>query len=137
MPAHKHADLIMQYAKKAQISETPWEFFEACAGGDWFPKLANRSFGADVEYRLKSTMITVTDARGKKWSWPEPLRVMPENGTVVFYPSFYKECTYEQITFHASNTSYLRLFKNDLLHDNGDAARAHAKAIADLSRGGE
>ena len=65
MTAHKKAKLFMQYAEKAQVSETPWEYFE------WLDRYGNyRQFSGasdviladvDLTVRLKPTTMQLTE----------------------------------------------------------------------------
>lgn len=57
MPAHKHAELMRQYAEDASRSETPWESWEyslADTGeASWSPLDEGPRWSAHVEYRRK------------------------------------------------------------------------------------
>ena len=66
MPSHKHAALIMEYAKLAQEHERPWEFFEWRTQDEYKWRVCNQevSFWGCIgfEYRHKSQhTITIDD----------------------------------------------------------------------------
>ena len=90
MTAHKHAALIMEYAKLAQEHERPWEFFEY-RYNDGHPNnevSAWMSIGMspldmdNVEVRLKQRTITLPDGT----VLPEPVREAPEFTNVYYLP---------------------------------------------------
>ena len=57
---HKHAAMIMAYAEKAQVSETPWEYFDGRKVGqnEWKTLTGTSLFFDTYDYRLKPTMST-------------------------------------------------------------------------------
>lgn len=55
---HKHADLMLQYAKDAQTTDKPWELWEICgdlAEGDmWLPLYSQPAWETHRRYRRKA-----------------------------------------------------------------------------------
>lgn len=56
MAAHKHADLIMQYAQDAAETDKPWERWDIydCVNDKWLPMRDSESFMQQASYRRKS-----------------------------------------------------------------------------------
>ena len=125
MTAHKHAKIIMQYAEKAQVSETPWEYFEVYDEG-WQPIYITPSFHKNYEYRLKPTTIRIGE-----YDVPEPLRVEPDNGAFVFMAS--ADSVYGIIYYNRILNSTKQLFERGLLHTTKEAAILHSKALVSLT----
>lgn len=56
MPAHKYADLMLEYAKDAAKTDKPWDLwqFRSAKNGDWKPIGAmGSSWVPEFEYRRK------------------------------------------------------------------------------------
>jgi hypothetical protein len=55
MSKHKHADLILQYALDAQVSQTPWDRWESRGSDDdeWKTLDSCKGFNLYREYRRK------------------------------------------------------------------------------------
>jgi hypothetical protein len=61
MPAHKHADLMAEYAEVAKRREDPWKEFECRAeGGLWMALPDEPVWIPDLQYRRKPKAITIT-----------------------------------------------------------------------------
>jgi len=83
MPAHKHADLMAQYAQDAMVSETPWEFweFKYDCYADWAALPANPFWYKGVQYRRKPVKQVI--------DWTQKAEEVPalaisESGAVAF-----------------------------------------------------
>lgn len=60
---------------------------------------------------------------------PEPLRVMPPDGTEVFWPSFVSD---DLVAYHVAllrDQTICNLLRIGMLHSNHEAAAAHAQAL--------
>ncbi len=58
---HKHADLMLEYAKQAQVSEEPWRNWEVSYEGEgvWFDISVQPSWAINKEFRMKNTFNNV------------------------------------------------------------------------------
>ena len=139
MPAHKKAKLFMQYAEKAQVSETPWEYFDGRKVGqnEWKTLTGTPFFFDTHDYRLKPTIIKVTGADGTVHEFPEPLRELPAEGAEVYYPSNDVEKGCRKTYFSMAYNYHQVLFRNGQLHNNSEAAIAHSKAQVSLTARGD
>lgn len=82
---HKHAELMMQYAQDAMETDKPWELWEVKnLQGIWEVFGCELSFSADMEYRRKPKMISVTLMDGEVVSWPEPHKTELKHGDVYY-----------------------------------------------------
>jgi hypothetical protein len=60
MPAHKHADVMREYAEVAATREDPWVEFECMYEGlDWGAVGGHPAWGETVKYRRKPRTIEV------------------------------------------------------------------------------
>lgn len=76
MTAHKHANLMMQYAQDAAESVTPWEMWEYKLHGDpWFECENHPTWSENIMYRRKHQLIKVG-----KWEFPKPISKAPLTG---------------------------------------------------------
>jgi len=57
---HKHADMMMEYAKDAQVTNKPWELWEvANSTGDWVPLRRAATWNEEeLAYRRKMPFLT-------------------------------------------------------------------------------
>jgi hypothetical protein len=81
MTAHKYADILTAYAADTSIeiegSNTNKQ--------DWVRvSISAVTSLTEWKFRIKPKMRTVT-ANGKEYSWPEPLRVAPEDGEYIWH----------------------------------------------------
>ncbi len=58
---HKHADLMLEYAKQAQVSEEPWRNWEVSYEGEgvWFDISVHPSWDINKEFRMKKKTINI------------------------------------------------------------------------------
>ncbi|MBD2797213.1 hypothetical protein ID856_11785 [Xenorhabdus sp. 18] len=78
MAKHIHADLIMAYAKYAQETDRPEEYFEVLYNDEWEPMGCMFS----ERYRLKPKTIRIGE-----FEVPEPVREPLEKGTEYYLPA--------------------------------------------------
>ena len=88
MAAHKHCELMKQYAEDAAETDTPHERWEVrhpatdlWASGLWRPLLSAPTWYVGDEYRRKPRTLTYTV------TIPEPLRKPPVYGSKYWVPS--------------------------------------------------
>ena len=136
MTAHKKAKLFMQYAEKAQVSETPWEYFE------WLDRHGNyRQFCSESDVILVDLGLTVrlkpTTIRIGEYDVPEPLRVMPLYGDWVYLANpFHVKCV-QASHFDGDFSAHKLWFEGGLLHATPEAAMLHSKALVSLTARGD
>lgn len=128
---HPHAESMAEFAVDASKYTEPWRFWQYLEelGGPWKALTGMPHWDANVEYRRKPRTININ---GHKV--PEPLRVAPPLGTVVYLPG---------LESHTENLNSLSIecmpdlagewFKANLargiLHATREAAEAHARAL--------
>ena len=85
MAGHKHAKLMALYAIDAETSEKPWLLWQFSGDSGWEDAAHQPGWVADLDYRRKPKMLSVTLANGEVVSWPEPHRTELEYGDTYFY----------------------------------------------------
>lgn len=77
MPAHKHAELLLQYAQDAQETETPWDRWEwrISPSNKWENSQGSPAFYSGYEYRRKPETINING-----FAVPKPMYYAPEIG---------------------------------------------------------
>ncbi|MEX0445215.1 hypothetical protein [Xenorhabdus sp. SGI246] len=131
MPKHVHADLIAEYAKLAQVTDKPWEYFEfRCSDyANWDKCEVDISFFSTTQYRLKPRTIKIGE-----YDVPEPYK-----GELNFSQPFYYPCIdcHDKFVITAwwckENKEYMHLMKNGLIHLDRESAELHAKALIALT----
>ena len=134
--AHKHAELMMQYAQDAMETDTPWERWEMklpanktwsnCTDGDM-------QFACILDYRRKPKMISVTLASGEVVSWPEPHKTELKRGGVYYTAS--ANCCALQRQWGTVENDNGRL-KMGFVHLTKEAAEQHAAALLKINTQG-
>lgn len=135
MTAHKHADLMLQYAQDAAETDKPWERWEYKIygrDGEWLSVLnTHPDWNVNFDYRRKPQVIRVG-----RYEFPKPLTKAPEKGTVYWtielsrWLGFYAE-RYEWLQ-NGEDESCIR---QGLIHLTEDAAQAHADVLNAICRG--
>lgn len=133
MPAHKHAELMAQYAEDAKITDEPWLLWELThrliddsSGREctiWVACCGHPNWTPSIEYRRKRKMIRVNGIEV-----PAPERVAPENGTYYFVPSVEEFNDILKARWTCHELDYNRLDKG-IVYLNEDDCRARAKAM--------
>ena len=126
---HKHADLMLQYAQDAMITDRPWELWESRPNTlsntelGWMPCTSHLQFSPEREYRRKPNM----NING--FAVPSPRQTLPTIDTVYWVPNILSESDYaRQSTYKGLAAEYL-LFSRGLIHLTKEAAESHAKAL--------
>ncbi|PHM68849.1 hypothetical protein [Xenorhabdus kozodoii] len=130
MPKHPHADLIMAYAKLAQKTDKPWEYFQYWdyADDDWKNVSKWRLLWIDdIEYRLKPSTIKIGE-----YDVPEPIRIPLETPTTYYYPSTEKTLSCMSRFWRGDFYDYY-LLRCGLIHLDENSAILHAKALISLT----
>ena len=110
MTKHIHAELMMQYAKDAMESETPWEQWEWYDSGtyNWDTLKGNPFWNEDIKYRKKQKKCYLNGIE------------VPELGLSVDLQDYGKA----NITISINSvTAYSKIFKSQA------GAEAYAKAL--------
>ena len=138
MTAHKHAALMLQYAKDAMETDKPWERWEVRIAANVQPNAvferlsSHPKWDTNNEYRRKPETIKVG-----KWEFPKPIE-QPLGCTDVYYYVDFNMETAEFIPFRDTwtNNAYDddRLTGN-LCHLSYNAALAHADVLNAICRG--
>lgn len=130
--AFKHKDFLEKLAKRAEVSDTPWDQFqERKLGEDWadlteFPILFDTS-----EYRRKPAAINVNG-----FEFDDPIDYELPNGSIYYTPNLnvpdhnsayteWKKGAYPGLD--ANNLA------NELIHLEMESAINHAKAMLSLT----
>jgi hypothetical protein len=128
MPAHKHADLMLQYAQDAMKTETPWERWEVEVNGCWADFDRSPCWDTKLEYRRKLEVITINGIEV-----PPPMRVAPATRTMYFYV----DIAHGRLC-GAASWSNLNFDKNllsrGLCHRTEEAATKHAEALLSFTK---
>ncbi|MDX7989179.1 hypothetical protein FE392_18000 [Xenorhabdus sp. 12] len=132
---HIHADLTMEYAKLAQETERPWEYFQYRTHGNekWLDCNTLFAFHSAYQYRLKPRTIKIGN-----FDVPEPVREPLEEGAEYFYP--YVSGTEESDMGGFFSRDYwagwcvdMTRLKRGLIHLTPEAAELHAKSLISLT----
>lgn len=138
MTAHKHAALMLQYAKDAMETDNPWERWEVRMAANVQPNAAferlsyHPGWHTSNEYRRKPQTIKVG-----KWEFPKPIEQPLGYTDVYYYVTFYMktaEFTPFSDTWTNNGVDNDRLAGN-LCHLSREAAQAHADALNAICRG--
>lgn len=130
---HVHAELMLEYGKLALTSKTPWTHIQMLiADGIWITCERDPDWVEDISYRLKPKTITING-----YEVPEPLRVAPEEETIVYIPSLATKDwgdapAYNTDSFTISHPIPYRfkvLLMEGICHLTQEAAELHAKAL--------
>ena len=126
MTAHKHAALMLQYAKDAMETDRPWERWEVAAPNEWNRCEISPSWSEDHNYRRKPEMIKVG-----KWEFPKPITQRPAPGAIYWATMF----DYSRDRKFIASAEDETLLEGNLCHLSREAAQAHADALNAICRG--
>ncbi|MBD1229475.1 hypothetical protein [Xenorhabdus griffiniae] len=129
MPKHIHADLIMEYAKLAQETDKPWEYFQYryADGNDWLEFASNFGFHPEVNFRLKPRTIKIGE-----YDVPEPVREPLKSGTGYHIPDITDTEFYAAFIWDNDGADAYYL-QQGLIHLDRESAELHAKALIALT----
>lgn len=145
MTAHKHAALMLQYAKDAMETDKPWERWEYSdtstlnqhgekVRDDWYDCGENPDWRPSVQYRRKPQTIKVG-----KWEFPKPIGIseMPAIGTMLYLTEFgttAKAFTVWNCEWDEDPYNMARLL-GGVFHLTREAAQSHADVLNAICRG--
>ena len=71
----------------AKEGEEPWRGWQVYSPqhGKWLDATGRVSWIDVVDYRRRPKMLHVTDAKGKRWEFPVPMRGAPKKGEVTWF----------------------------------------------------
>lgn len=126
---HTHAKLMMEYAKDALVSKTPWEFWQYAKefpNFEWVNCDSHPLWDEDTKYRRKPKTIIING-----YEVPEPIRELPNLGRAGIDESIFitmlNENGYVQ---QGIGNSYTKVFlERGLCHRTKEAAQLHARAL--------
>lgn len=127
---HKHADMMLAYAKDAQESYTPWNNWEYQGANDkkWKRCITHPEWKPWRNYRRKVKTIRIGE-----YDVPEPLRVAPEIGEGYYYVNCCSFPNFRHKIF-ADDDFDNRIFNQGMMHLTEEAAELHAKALVSLTK---
>ena len=131
MAKHKHAALMLQYAKDAAETDKPWERWEFChMRGEYSSLHGHPEWVEDNEYRRKPKVILING-----YEVPEPCRTPLEIDDVYWTFTFIKGGV---TNFYWSDDSEdHNAFKNGFIHLTKEAAEKHFNALKSFTAIGE
>ena len=132
MTAHKHAALMLQYAKDAMETDRPSERWEWFDDKSWYPCSNPPVWEVNMKYRRKQQIIRVG-----RHEFPKPVEQPLGYVDAYYYVTFSMETaefTPFSDTWCNSRDDNDRLAGN-LCHLSYDAAQAHADALNAICRG--
>ncbi len=119
---HIHARSMMEYAKDAAETDTPWERWESSYKGGKFETLDhNPNWSVRFDYRRKPKVILINGHEV-----PEPCRTPLQDGTNYWIPGILISATRFCWQGDDIDTSYL---KNGFVHLTEEAAQKHFDAL--------
>ena len=128
---HKHAELMMQYAKDAMETAEPWERWEYYSHKcKWEPfKISGPSWGEESEYRRKAITININGQEV-----PEPYR-----GEMKFNQPYYMPWIGSKANHYDTKLWGHYLYDNEvmslgLVHLNKEAAIIHSLALLSFTK---
>ena len=128
MTAHRHAELMRQYAEDAVETNKPWLRSEMTFGCEWSSLSVHPCWLAESQYRRKPQPINING-----YEVPEPCRVAPG-----LYEMLWKPAMSGHRSLLWDNTLRQRAWlQAGLLHLTKEAADIHGKALLSFTQEGE
>ena len=123
MTKHKHAALMLQYAKDWAETDEPWKRWEVTSHRDeWVALCGHPYWKEESEYRRKPRTLTYTI------TIPEPLREAPEVGEVFYVPAIYAQYFCNAYKWSGCTTD-IRFLERGMCFTTKEDAIAAAKAM--------
>ena len=130
MAKHKHAALMLQYAKDWAETEEPWKRWEVTSHrNEWVALCGHPYWRAESEYRRKQKVILINGHEV-----PEPHRTPLKNGEVYWALSLFRGATSLHWKDEDFDNSYL---ENGFIHLTKEAAEKHFNALKSFTAKGE
>lgn len=136
MTAHKHAALMLQYAKDAMETDKPWELWEVRMAANVQPNAVferlsyHPGWHTSNEYRRKPQTIKVG-----KWEFPKPITFAPEIDTIYWIIRLFQEGFAPDDLIWSDDETDASLLRNNMIHLSREAAQAHADVLNAICRG--
>jgi len=126
---HKHAALMLQYARDAAETETPWERwqYKSIYDADWIDGKVDFAFYQGWEYRRKPRFILINGIEV-----PEPMREKPEIGDIYYVPQV-RYTFVEQLKWAGNGIDIFNL-NSGLVHLTESAALSHVNALLSFTK---
>lgn len=127
---HKHAELMMEYAKDAMETAEPWERWEYYSHKcKWEPfKISGPSWDEESEYRRKARTININGHEV-----PEPYRGEMSEGQIYYIPLLGLGSKFMRASGCRKDHDQNHITAG-LVHLNKEAAMAHAEALESLTK---
>ena len=123
MAKHKHAALMLQYAKDWAETDEPWKRWEVTSHRDeWVALCGHPYWKEESEYRRKPSTLTYAV------TIPEPLMEAPKYGEVYYVVALYAECFYMEHEWSGCPVDR-RYLKRGMCFATKEDAIAAAKAM--------
>ncbi|GAA8966655.1 hypothetical protein HpSP79_12290 [Helicobacter pylori] len=132
MTAHKHAALMLQYAKDAMETDKPWERWQwrDNSADEFITCHQHPGWKVNYEYRRKPQVIRVG-----QHEFPKPITREPNGGTDYFYVRLGDTC-FEVSSDNWIGSDYdLMRLESRRVHPTCEAAQAHANVLNAICRG--
>ncbi len=127
--AHKHAKLMMEYAKDAAVHDKPWKLWEMLTLiGEWVELECHPRWYAHHVYRRKPRTININGIEV-----PAPVREDLNRGDIYFAVDFAEDCNVYDYTW-AGDSADKRMMSNGVIHLTKEAAIQHSKALISFTR---
>ena len=141
MTAHKHAALMLQYARDAMETDKPWERWEYSDTStlnqhgekirdDWYDCGENPDWHPGVKYHRKPQTIKVG-----KWEFPKPIAFTPEIDTIYWVIRLHPKGFAPDDLIWSGDGDDFDLLGNRMIHLSREAAQAHADVLNAICRG--
>ena len=132
MTAHKHADLMLQYAQDAAETDKPWERWEILRGKSWCDLTENPTWIEYMDYRRKPQVIRVG-----RHEFPKPISEALEIGMKYWFITFSEdlgEFAPFRVPWNGDKVDKAYL-DGRVIHLTEASAQAHADVLNAICRG--
>lgn len=131
MSKHKHAELMLEYAKDAMETDKPWERWEILDDitNTWRTLTCAPFWVYKTAYRRKIETIKIGN-----FEFPKPEGKYPEKGTKIYTIAFHRRNNVESWVWEGT-TLDISIAESGLLHLSEENARKHAEVLVAISQG--
>ena len=125
---HKHADLMLEYAKQAQENECPWMNWERSYNGVvWEDLLSTPAWNENIMYRVKKSINNKNEIE-----IPEPVREALKYGEVYYMPDLRFSNMEAYSVWRGDSIDYYRLSRG-IIHRCQYNACKHTEVLLSLT----
>ena len=125
---HKHAELMMDYAKDAMETNTPWKRWEFSDAGIWRQLLCHPFWDSDTEYRRKPMTININGHEV-----PKAYRGVMRRSQFYPIPNLENSDHYTELNWLEDSRDQTAM-ERGLVHLTKEAARKHAEALLSFTK---